>query len=197
MPIFLKDASVVGDIIRLGAERTLVQISIMTLDVGTVLSLGKVDYFLCPHPIYCMHTCKCTTFNGFTIQGRGGIITSYIMQSREKKGISNGYVCHVVLEVKPGIWHAHKDLFWLTINILFLLPVEKAWDSSTRWESSSELQEDLPGSVGKQWWCHKPPICRYCCSEGKEWVSCHWKGLSYNYRGTSRQHYQKWSLVFW
>ena len=130
-------------------------------------------------------------------RGEGDILTSYIMQSREKKGISNDHVCHMVLEVKPGIWQAHKDLFWLTINILFLLPAEKAWDSSTRWESSTELQEDLPGSVGKQWWCHQPPICRYCCSEGKELVSCHWKGLIYNYRGTSRQHYQKWSLVFW
>ena len=32
--------------------------------------------------------------------GEGGILTLAIMQSIEKKGISNGHVCHMALEVK-------------------------------------------------------------------------------------------------
>ena len=40
-------------------------------------------------------------------RGKGGIFILSIMQFREKKGISNGHVCLVVLEVKAGIGQAH------------------------------------------------------------------------------------------
>ena len=126
MPIFWKDASVVGDIIRLGAERTLVQISIMTLDVVTVLSLGKADYFICPHPIQCMHTCTCATFNGFTIQGRGGYINLIHHVIKREKGDKQWLCLPYGFGSKARNW---------TESLEFSLTDHKYFISFASWES--------------------------------------------------------------